>query len=139
LNSHKSPILLNRSCNLSCIIKDIYQMRLYHNWKFHSKTHLNLTSHDTCIRIFIYLFILFPFITCLSKLNIFKHGLANFYLFILSTQIIMYRLSNFTSLHLFIPLKPIHFPYQTNSWLNDLIYFKSFSILFHKSTLLHLK
>jgi len=128
LNSRKNPMLLNRSCNLSCIIKDTYQIWLHHNWKFHSKIHLNLKSHDTCIR--------------LSKLNIFKHGLT-IYLF-LSTQFIMYKLSNFTSLHLIIPLKLIHFPYQTNSWLNDLIFYlfifmMSFSILFHKSTLLHLK
>ena len=144
MKSRKSLMLLNRSYNLSCIIKDTYQMWLHHNWKFHFKIHLNLKSHDTCIRIFIYLFISFPFMTCLSILNIFKHGLTILFYFFLSTQPIMYRLSNFTSLHLFIPLKLIHFPYQINSWPNDLIFYlfifmMSFSILFHKSTLLHLK
>ena len=94
---------------------------LPHNWKFHYKNHLNLTWH---MHLYIYLFILFPFITCLSRLNIFKNSLA---IFFLSTQPILYRLSNFTSLHLFIPLKLIHFPYQTNSWLNNLIFIYLFS------------
>ena len=145
MNSRKSPMLLNRFCNLSWIIKDTYQMWLHHNWKFHSKIHLNLESHDTCIRIFIYLFPFFSWLV-FSKLSIFKHDLTILIYFILflSTQSIMYRLSNITSLHLFIPLKLIHFPYQTNSWLNDLIFYlfifmMSFPILFHKSTLLHLK